>query len=186
MDKKLLNASPSFKSWEIWGILFILSLGTLLHFTFEFSGYWFPVGIFSAVNESVWEHLKMAFWPALFWTLIEYLAVRPKAQMAPNFFLAKAIGAFLMLAIIVSVFYTYTPFVIESILAVDISSYFVAVIIGQLVSLKLIGVLKLSGRFNQLGLILFAIGVLCFALFTFFPPHAGIFMDSNSLTYGIP
>jgi hypothetical protein len=50
--------------FELVGIVFIIFLGSALHFTFEWSGNQPAVGIFSAVNESVWEHLKLAFWPA--------------------------------------------------------------------------------------------------------------------------
>ncbi|MCJ7665514.1 MAG: DUF6512 family protein, partial [Actinobacteria bacterium] len=55
--KKLLT-------WEMLGILFAFILGSLLHFTFELSGSWGPMALISGVNESVWEHLKIGFWPA--------------------------------------------------------------------------------------------------------------------------
>ena len=44
-------------------IIVISILGTLLHFLYEFSGGNFLVAIFSAVNESVWEHIKIAVIP---------------------------------------------------------------------------------------------------------------------------
>jgi glycerol uptake facilitator-like aquaporin len=47
--------------YEIVGTLFIIFLGSALHFTYELSGKLAIVGAFSAVNESVWEHLKLAF-----------------------------------------------------------------------------------------------------------------------------
>ncbi len=57
---------------ELIGIIFIVFLGSMLHFTFELSGRNPLVGIFPAVNESVWEHLKLAFWPAMLYAFIEY------------------------------------------------------------------------------------------------------------------
>jgi len=48
---------------ELAGAVFIILLGSMLHFTFELSGENPVVGVFSAVNESVWEHLKLAYWP---------------------------------------------------------------------------------------------------------------------------
>ena len=42
--------------WEILGIIFTISIGSLLHFTFELSGEWTPMAIISGVNESTWEH----------------------------------------------------------------------------------------------------------------------------------
>jgi hypothetical protein len=59
--------------YELVGTVFMIILGSILHFTFEWSGGNPVVGAFSAVNESVWEHLKLAFWPALLFMLIEYI-----------------------------------------------------------------------------------------------------------------
>lgn len=58
--------------WETFGILFIFSVGTLLHFTYDALGKWKPVGLIAPVNESVWEHLKMGFWPTLIYGIIEF------------------------------------------------------------------------------------------------------------------
>jgi hypothetical protein len=51
MKNEILN-------WQIFGIFFILIIGSMLHFLFEWSGYLLPVGAIAAVNESVWEHLN--------------------------------------------------------------------------------------------------------------------------------
>jgi hypothetical protein len=172
--------------WEMWGILFIVLLGSLLHFSFNLTGGLLPVGIVSAVNESVWEHLKLVFWPTVFWTVVEYfLVVRKGRDVYPNFLLAKAIGAYVMPAVIVTIFYSYTAFTGSSILAVDLSSFIVAVIIGQFVSYRLWGSLNIPSAFNWLGLAMFLIVGLLFAGFTFYPPHAGIFQDPPTGGYGI-
>ena len=54
-----------------WRFLFISILGTLLHFTWEWSDRNPFVALFSAVNESTWEHLKLLFFPMLLLTLLE-------------------------------------------------------------------------------------------------------------------
>ena len=51
------------KKYTVAGILFTIALGTLLHFTYDISGNSDFVAIFSAVNESTWEHLKLLFFP---------------------------------------------------------------------------------------------------------------------------
>jgi len=172
--------------WEMWGILFIMLLGSLLHFTFDLSGSWKPLGIISAVNESVWEHLKLVFWPAVFWMVIEYYFVyRNNKDNYPNFLLAKAIGAYLMPVVIVIIFYSYTIFTGESILAVDLSSFVIAVIIGQFVSYRLLRDLKSSRVYNWLGLAMLVVAIILFAMFTFFPPEVGLFRDPPTGGYGI-
>lgn len=47
----------------IIGIIFISIIGTLLHFMYEFSGHNKIVSLFAAVNESTWEHIKIALTP---------------------------------------------------------------------------------------------------------------------------
>ena len=49
--------------FEIISSIFIMILGTLLHFTFKWSNNNVLVGTFSAINESTWEHLKLIFFP---------------------------------------------------------------------------------------------------------------------------
>jgi hypothetical protein len=181
-DKK----TASIFRWEMWGILFIVLLGSFLHFTFDLSGGWRPLGVISAVNESVWEHLKLAFWPAFIWTVIEFFFSRRSAKdISPNFIMAKAIGAYIMPLIIVAIFYSYTAFTGHSILAVDLSSFVIAVVIGQIVSYKFWRSLRLAKVFNSLGLAMLVIGALLFAVFTFYPPAADIFQDPVTSGYGI-
>jgi hypothetical protein len=180
------NVTKSIFRWEMWGILFIVLLGSILHFTFDFSGGWRPLGVISAVNESVWEHLKLAFWPAVIWIIIEFLFVRRQYKdTRPNFILAKANGAYIMPLVIVMIFYSYTAFTKESIFAVDLSSFVIAVVIGQVVSYKIWYSLRLSNVFNWVGLAMIIIGALLFAVFTFYPPGVGIFQDPINGSYGI-
>ena len=87
--------------------------------------------------------------------------------------------------VIIAIFYSYTAFSGHSILAVDLSSFVIAVIVGQIVSYKLWCSLRLSRVFNSLGLAILVIGVLLFAIFTFYPPEAGIFKDPVTGDYGI-
>ncbi len=167
---------------EIAGTLFIIFLGTALHFTFDSSGRNPLVGSFSAVNESVWEHLKLPFWPSVFWMLIEMYPLR---KAVGNFFGAKAIGAIVMIVIIPAVFYAYTAFT-EEILAVDIATFMIAVVVGQIISYKLFQTDKPSKKTEIIAIIVIASLAAIFITFTFYPPHLSIFKDSNTGQYGIP
>ena len=51
----------SIPSWQIGGFVFEGALGTLLHFVFDWSGGNVAAALFSAVNESIWEHMKLLF-----------------------------------------------------------------------------------------------------------------------------
>ena len=58
------------RNYEIFSIIFTFVLGTLLHFTYQLSGENKIVEMFSAINESVWEHLKLVYFPMLITTII--------------------------------------------------------------------------------------------------------------------
>jgi hypothetical protein len=166
---------------ELAGIVFIVFLGSALHFTFEWSGGNPLVGVFSAVNESVWEHLKLSFWPALLYALLEHRHLRGRTD---RFLPAKAVGIYLMPLFITSSFYLYRAFLEES-LALDLSIFVLAVAIGQLASYRLMvrrGPSRISARASLLALALLA-GL--FVVFTFSPPHLPIFEDPTSGGYGI-
>ena len=49
------------KLTHIIGFFFVVLFGAMLHFTYEWSGDALWVGLWSSVNESVWEHFKLGF-----------------------------------------------------------------------------------------------------------------------------
>ena len=58
--------------WQLGGFVFTAILGTLLHFLFDWTGGSALAALFSAVNESIWEHMKLLYYPMLLFTLWEY------------------------------------------------------------------------------------------------------------------
>jgi len=89
----------------IIGILFTIILGTLSHFFYEWSGENPFVALFSPVNESVWEHLKLLFFPAFLYTLFEIIVL---FKSSGQFLTSRIIGILLGMFFIVSAFFTYT------------------------------------------------------------------------------
>jgi hypothetical protein len=168
--------------YELFGMLFISLLGGMLHFTFEWSGYNPIVAVFSAVNESVWEHLKLGFWPALLYLIIEYRQIRKKTN---NFFLAKTVVPYIIVAVIPAIFYSYTSVTGESIFVIDISSFIVAVIIGQFIGYKLLTRKPLPNNLEKIALAALLLLAVLFIVFTFYPPHLPPFQDPISEEYGI-
>jgi hypothetical protein len=168
--------------WELVGIGVIFIVGALFHFLFEWSGGWEPVGVIAAVNESVWEHFKIAFWPALFYAIFEYPFLR---RSTSNFMVAKAIGIYVMPVAIAVIFYSYTAIVGEEILIVDILIFFVAVALGQLASYKILTVRLWPRWTGRLGLVMVIALAVAFGVFTFYPPHLPIFRDVVTGGYGI-
>jgi hypothetical protein len=176
MTKRLLK-------FEFMGIIFTVIVGTILHFIFAWTGSWPPVGVFAAVNESVWEHLKLAFWPSLAWAVFEALQMK---ELRGRFWGGKAFGIILMPLIIATIFYMYTSFTRHPILPIDIATFIVAVTAGYLLGYWLIAASARARRTATVaGVTAMVMLALSFGLFTFKPPHIGIFMDTAGGRYGI-
>ncbi len=168
--------------WELIGIAVISVLGSALHFAFELAGEWPPVGVIAAVNESVFEHLKLTFWPTLLYAVVTYRLLR---QDTHNFLTAKTAAVYVMPVTIIVLFYGYTILTgIESFI-VDILIFIVAVAVGQLTSYRILVTKQLPPWLKWLSLALLVVLAFIYALFTFYTPHMTFFMDSVTGTYGI-
>ena len=174
-----------FLRFQIFSLLFTYVLGTILHFTYEWSNENSIVALFSAVNESTWEHLKLLFFPMLITTIIGYIYLRTKEEYK-NFLCAKTIGIVAALAFVVIFFYTYTGIIGTNFAILDIGSFFVAVILGEYAAYKIMineeDKQKCNKRIAIIGLTCILLG---FIIFTYLPPHIGLFKDPISNGYGI-
>ena len=168
--------------WEIGGFFFIGIIGAALHFTFELSNFSnMVVAFFSAVNESTWEHLKMVFWPGVFFALIEYTYIRDRVN---NFLIAKTVSLFVMPLVIAIGWYGYTPFTQRSVFPLDLLMFYIAVFIGQLISYKLLTLASLEKRFHTLSATVMLLMLIAFSTFTFYPPEIFLFENFDLLDTG--
>lgn len=168
------------KNYQIFSIIFTFILGTLLHFTYELSGGNVIVASFSAINESVWEHLKLLFSPMLLTIIIGYFYI---GRNVPNFLCSKTVGVITSMLFTIIFFYTYSGILGKNIAIIDIASFFVATILGEYASYKLMNsMFKCNNKIAILVLILIGIG---FITFTYFAPQLGIFKDPITERYGI-
>lgn len=168
------------RNYQIFSIIFAFILGTLLHFTYQLSGENQLIALFSAVNESVWEHLKLLYFPMLLTAIIGYFYI---GKDIPNYLCSKVLGIIASIVFIVIFFYTYTGIIGKSILFVDIASFFAAVILGEYLVYKLI-----NSKFNcnkVIAVVTLLTLLLCFIIFTYFPPKLEIFKDSLTNGFGI-
>lgn len=161
------------KKYHIAGFFFVLILGTLLHFTYNFSGQNKFVSYFSAVNESVWEHLKLIFFPALIFSIVEFFTY---GREESDFWAIKMTAVLSSMLFIVVFFYTYSGVLGFNIAVLDILSFAIADFILFYVSFNM---LKASSSGNKADS-LKAIAVLlllavCFIIWTDNPPDLGIF-----------
>ena len=167
--------------WEMWGILFIFLIGASFHFIFELSGKNTIVGLFGAVNESVWEHIKIGFWPAFIWAIIEFFIWGRKIK---NFLIAKG-GSFVLIGVFITgIYYLVVSLGIEN-LAVDITNFFISIAIAQIISYRLMLVQRHYKVLSIIGIVIILLNIAAFSLLSYFPPGCPIFRDPISSGYGI-
>jgi len=157
-------------SFQLFSIIFTSILGTILHFTYEWSNNNQIVALFSAVNESTWEHLKLIFFPMLLTIIIGYFYL---SNNTPNFLCAKAIGIIISLLFTIIFFYTYTGVLGANIDFINIIIFFIAVILGEYSAYKLM--LSTFSCNNVIAVIVLTILFLSFIFFTYYPPQIGLF-----------
>lgn len=168
-------------SWQIGGLVFTLLVGSLLHFLYDWTNS--PVvAVFSAVNESTWEHLKLLFFPAFVFSVVESKFL---LKHYPNFWQTKLIGIVAGLVLIPALFYTYNGAFGKSPDWLNIVFFLVVVVFVFYIETQLFKE-NPSTRFRRI----FAIISLCviavlFGVFTFLPPKLPLFIDPITNTYGI-
>lgn len=163
------------------GFLFVSILGTLLHFLFAWTGGSIIAAPISAVNESIWEHMKLLYYPMMLFAWIQY---RSWGQSISAFWCIKLEGMALGLALIPVLYYTYTGILGISADWFNITIFFLAAGAAFRAETKLFQNdphCSLSGR---AALVLFLLPALIFAILTFLPPRIPFFEDPLTGTYG--
>ncbi len=165
---------------ELIGAFFISILGTFLHFTYDLSNHNKYVSLFSAVNESVWEHLKLLVFPSFLWTLIEI----PFLYKNHNFLFAKCVSLIIMTLIIIF-FSTIIKKVFEkNILFLDIVFFYIAIFLGQFISFKILSLSPVSSSINYICLLILIFIYGYFLIATFIPGKSKIYIDPNTKKSG--
>lgn len=165
------------KHYAIIGIIFVLIAGTLAHFLFYWTGNNPIVGVFTPINESIWEHMKLLFFPMLLYSFIMILKFHQKYLcITPSFCFGILVGTFF----IPLLYYSYTFFLRKNIFILDISTFILSVFIAFWISYSYTLSCKLAS-YTPLLCIMVCILFVCFLIFTFHPPDAMIFQDPTDL-----
>lgn len=173
-----MKQAKQLKIYTIISTIVTVILGTLLHFTYEWSGKNDFVALFSAVNESTWEHLKLLFVPMFLFGLLEFTKLGSQYE---NYIIAKALGIIAGLITIPILFYSYTYILGRNYLILDIITFLLGVIVSNLISYALMSGGYFSGKFYQLiGGVLLILLAISFLWFTFYPPDLAIFKTPQS------
>lgn len=143
---------------EIIGLVFVIILGTIGHFLYEWSGYNKLIGFFFAKNENTWEHIKLGITPIILWTILEFLTFNYK-----NLFFSKFLSIIAFSITLMILYYGSKKILKKNILFIDILIFYISLGVASIVSLKLL-------LNNYLGFILNLFGFIgiCFVLWLYY------------------
>jgi hypothetical protein len=168
---------------SLWMIVPLGLIGSVLHFLFDWTKHNRFVAIFSAVNESYWEHIKIAIWPVL---LLQLVLFSLGGYQIPSFAPAATVALYSIPVSMVGLVFLYKSATKRNILWLDISIFFVCIAIAQSIFVLLLGELSpTSGTVVMSSLFLLGL-IVAFLIFTFRPPkEPDVFIDPISKDYGL-
>ena len=185
MLKKLF--SGEYKRYTKINIIMTLSaigLGVLWHFLFDITGENRFVGLFSPVNESVWEHLKILYFPFVISTAVEYFLY---GRNAYNFFTSKLFGLTVGLISIISGYYTAVGAFGINNMVINIAIYVISVILAYALSyMRMLKTPRMAGgAWERAAIAIMAVWFALFLIFSYYPPHIPLFRDPMTMNYSI-
>ena len=148
-------------------------LGVLNHFLYQLSGGMAFAALFCPVNESVWEHLKLLFFPILFVSVIEYLRYHPEVI---RFFYYRFLAAICAMAATVTLFYTYTGIIGRDFFVIDIIIFLFSILFAFYMD-TLFYQVSMKRISQATTFSLWIVVSLCYFVFTCFPPDIPLFFS---------
>ena len=167
-------------AWHYVGALTIMSLAALWHFAYA----WFPNGVtavFFPVNESAWEYSKLFLLPSVIFFIIEYFAIGKRFK---NYIVSHGIALLVMPAATQAMFYFYRQGIgLKENLLVNVIITFISICLALYIGYKLT-IRKRKFGSPVIAVIIAAVLFVSYALLTFIPPKAPLFMDPTTKGYG--
>ena len=167
--------------WQWLGFGVVTLGGTILHFLYDWTGGNILVAPFSGVNESVWEHMKLLFWPLFLFGVVQRLFFREQE----NFWWVKLWGILLGLLLIPGLFYTYNGAFGKSPDWVNIAIFYICAGVVFLFEGWVFKTDRLAWKSSRLPLAAICLVGVLFVVFTFAPPRIPLFQDPLTNLYGI-
>ena len=166
---------------EAAGCIVIFAAAVVLHFAFDIFGPGALTILFGAVNESVWEHVKVFSAAYVGYALLELLWIRVGFR---RYVAAKCVGLYALMGGIIAFHYGYTLFTGKAVTWADIVGSAVIVALAQFLSYRLAqSDLPLQEYFAP-AVFLLMLYYLMFFSFTIYPPKAELFRDPISGGFG--
>lgn len=165
-------------AWQLAGFVFAGIMGVILHFLFDWSGGSIIVAPFSAVNESIWEHMKLLFFSLFIFAFVE------SRYINHNFWCVKLAGIVFGVVLIPVLYYFINGAFGITPDWVNISLYFIAAAASYIIENCLLKLNRPICKSPWVALAALWIIALVFVIFTFVPPQIPLFEDPITGGYG--
>jgi len=168
-------------SW--WAIIPLVVVGSLLHFAFDWSRHNRVVAIFSAVNESYWEHIKIAVWPV---ALFQVVAFAMGGWRFPAFVPAATLALYSIPVGMIGLVFVYKSVAKRNILWLDIALFALVIALAQWIFTTVLQQLQADVVTIVLSALYLVGLVVSFLRFTLRPPkEPDWFIDPITKKYGV-
>ena len=167
--------------WQAAGFALVTFGGTILHFSYDWTGGNILVSPFSGVNESTWEHMKLLFWPLFLFAMVQ----RPFFRDQKNYWCVKMVETLLGLALIPVLFYTYNGVFGKSPDWINIAIFYISAAMVFLFEWWAFKNDRLQCKHPRLAVTAICLIGVLFVVFTFATPEIPLFQDPLTGTYGI-
>ncbi len=168
------------KSIFILSFCFLIIFGSLLHFTHDWIKKGILLHIFSALNESTWEHMKLLVAPTILVGILQYIFLKGSYQ---NLFNSIFI---LLLVEVISIPLLFEPLRIllkKVPFPITILIFILSILFGLLTQSYFLK--NNISLFSEEVALLLSLGIVgIFAIFSYYPPKIFLFKDPVTGKYG--
>ena len=163
--------------FNIVGVIIVSMLGCLSHFAYEWLGGIPATASLFATNESVFQHMKIFIIPYFVYGIFEYFAY---GKIVQNFIPVKTFSLLMGALFIPVFFYSYSGILGFNIVWLDISIFFMAVILAFFISYKKMNQTFLSSKTdNVVWSIVLMIIILSTVVLSYYTPNLGLFIPER-------
>lgn len=163
------------KKFCVIGFVVTTVLGILSHFVYDWTGGGFLIGLFFSVNESTWEHMKILFFPMFLFALV---GGKRMERQYPCIYNAMFTGILVGLALLPTLFYTYSGVLGYHVDWANIAVYVISVLVAYLTVYRVAMVCKNKDD-RVIRIVMYAL-VVAFMVFSVYPPEIGLFQVPTS------
>lgn len=155
---------------KIIGFFVVGILGTLFHFAYDFFNRPLFLSFMLPIDESIFEHLKLIFFPTIIYMLID---LKINKENRREYFISYIYNIFIANIITIVFFYTYYGMLGKNIDFVNIAIYFIA-ILSIFINLS-----EITNISKTKAIILGIIMLGSLIIFTYYKPNIPFFTEFN-------